>query len=197
MRIGGVDRRRDRRQHLLEAVLAVLQFGFGFFALGDVARDLGCADDTPLSVAHRRNGQRNVDQRAILPSAHRFEVVDAFPAADARENRRLLVEPIGRDQDGDRPADDLFGLVAEKPLGALVPCRDDAVEVLADDGVVRGFHDRDEMLRRAFGLLARRFVAYPFDGEAELARDRQCEIDLGGAIGVRPVMVDHEFSDQP
>ena len=49
---------------------------------------------------------------------------------------------VGRHQDGDGLADDLGGGVAQDPLGGLIPARDDAVERLADDGIVGGFDDR-------------------------------------------------------
>ena len=38
-------------------------------------------------------------------------------------------------------ADDLLGGVAVEPLRTLVPTDDDAVEVLADDGIVGRLHD--------------------------------------------------------
>ena len=40
------------------------------------------------------------------------------------------------------PADDLFGGVAVQLLGASIPARDRAVEILADDGVLGRFDDR-------------------------------------------------------
>jgi hypothetical protein len=86
--------------------------------------------------------------------AHGLVVVDAFTAADARENSRLLVEQIRRNQDGDRPADDLRGFVSEQALGSAIPGPDDSIEILADDGVVGGFDDRGEVLGRLLGALA-------------------------------------------
>ena len=60
---------------------------------------------------------------------------------------------LGRHQDGDVPADDLVGGVAEDPLGAPVPARDDAVEGLGDDGIVGRFDDGREHLPEFLGPL--------------------------------------------
>ena len=55
---------------------------------------------------------------------------------------RILVEAVGWNDDRDRLADSLVCRIAEKALGALIPGRDDAVEGLADDRIVRGLDDR-------------------------------------------------------
>ena len=54
----------------------------------------------------------------------------------------------GGNDEGDVAADGLLGGVAEEPLGRRVPALNDAVERLADDGVVRGFDDRREQAGR-------------------------------------------------
>ncbi len=69
------------------------------------------------------------------------------PRPDPRQDARLLLMPIEWDQNGDRLADHLFRGITEQRLRAGVPCRDDAVEVLRQDGVVRRFHDRRQTLR--------------------------------------------------
>ena len=74
-------------------------------------------------------------------------MIDLFAAADAREDVRLFVEPVRRDQDRDRLADRFLGGVPENTFGGGIPGADDSIEVLADDGVVRGFHDGNELLR--------------------------------------------------
>jgi len=68
-------------------------------------------------------------------------VVDALTGAQAREDGGFFLEPVGRDEDGDRFADHLVGQVAEDARRTLVPRDDDAFEVLADDGVIRGRYD--------------------------------------------------------
>src|SRR4029077_4090556 len=136
---------------------------FRSLALGDVAPDLRGADDCTFSVRRGRNRQRNIDQAAVLMPAHGLVVVDGFTAADARENSRLLVEPIRRNQDGDRPADALRGFVSEQALGPAIPGPDDSVEILADDGVVGGFDDRGELLGRLLRALALRQIKHESD----------------------------------
>ena len=49
-------------------------------------------------------------------------------------------------QQRDRPANHLFSLVTVNMLRALVPVSDDAVEILADDRVLRGIDDQREAI---------------------------------------------------
>ena len=98
-------------------------------ALGDVSRDLRSPDDPAARVLHGRDGERNVDQASVLAPADRFVVVDALAAADALQDARLLIEPTGRHEHGDRLANRFQGGVPKEPLGAAIPTGDDAVEV--------------------------------------------------------------------
>ena len=76
------------------------------------------------------------DQPTVLPEPDRLEVVHRLPLPEPRQDDRLFLEVIRRDQEGDRPSHRLGGRVAEEPLRALVPGGDNAVEVLAHDRVV-------------------------------------------------------------
>ena len=78
-------------------------------------------------------------------------MVDALAATDAVENRGFLILPFQWNQNSDGLADDFFGEVAENPFRTLVPARDEAIKVLADDCVVAGFNDGGEPA----GLLSR------------------------------------------
>jgi hypothetical protein len=52
--------------------------------------------------------------------------------------------PIDRHEERNGLPDHLFDFVAEQSFGARVECRNDPVEVCADDGIVRGFdHSRE------------------------------------------------------
>ena len=64
-------------------------------------------------------------------------MINALPTAHAFDDFWFFINAICRDQDRDRLADDLFGPIAEQPLGTAIPACDDAVEVLADNRVVR------------------------------------------------------------
>src|SRR5215510_407509 len=68
-------------------------------------------------------------------------MVYLFAAPDAFQNTRLLIRAIRRYQNHDGLTDGLFSRIAEQLLRAFVPTHDDAVQVLADDGVVRRFDD--------------------------------------------------------
>ena len=52
---------------------------------------------------------------------------------------------IGWNEDCDRLTDHVICSVAEQALRSLVPAFNNAVEVFADDGVIRSFDDRDEL----------------------------------------------------
>ena len=121
--------------------------------LGDVSRDLRRADDLAVDVLHRRHGDRDVDQFAVLALPHGVEGRDPLSAPQAGDDAVLLFISIGAHQERDALADRLFRGVAEDPLGALVPTRDHSVEGLADDRVVGDFDDEGEALRRRHGLL--------------------------------------------
>ena len=94
-----------------------------------VTRDFRRADNLPARVADRRDGQRNVDAASILVLPDGLEVIDPLAAVNLLEDRGLFVETVGRDDNGDRPADNLFGRKAEKVLCFLVLAEDHAIEI--------------------------------------------------------------------
>src|SRR5207253_2160359 len=100
------------------------------------------------AVSHRRDGQRDVDERAVLAPPHGLEVLHRFAAAETLQDTLLLLAPVGRNDEEDRLADRLGRRVAEELLGRPVPRRDGAVQRLADDRVVGRFHDGSESRRR-------------------------------------------------
>src|SRR5262245_52918723 len=97
-------------------------------ASGDVAGDLRRADDSAVGVLQRRYGEGDIDRIAVLVPAYGLVVIDVLAAPDTRQDFRFLIRAVGRNQDGDRPADRLFGGIAEQALRAAIPARDDAVE---------------------------------------------------------------------
>ena len=116
-------------------------------AVADVAGDFRRADDTAGIVANRRDRQRNRDQRAVLALTNRFEVSDGLAGPDAGEDHVLLGLAIGRNDHANRLADGFSRGVAEHALGGPIPGSDDAVQVLADDGVVGRFDDSGEVAK--------------------------------------------------
>jgi hypothetical protein len=110
-------------------------------ALGDVAGDLGCADDLPGRVAQRRHGQRNVEPAAVLGDPHSFVVADVLAPPQLAQDGLFFGVQLGRDDAGDRLANHLVGGVAEHAHGPAVPGRHPAFQRFADNGVVGGFDD--------------------------------------------------------
>ena len=137
VRSGRPDDVRHGIGEIAEARLALQQSLLGALVLADVAGNLGGADDPPALIVDRRNRQGYVDQTAILAPPHRLEVLDLLPSPDALQNRRHLALVIGRGQNRDRTPDHFLGGIPEKPLGRRIPARDDAIQSLAHDRVVR------------------------------------------------------------
>ena len=107
---------------------------------------LRCAHHRAARVANGRDRQRHVDAAAILRDAHRLVVVDALSAPLPRKDVGLLASKLRRNQSTDRRPNHLGRRVAEDPFGAGIPGLDDAVQVLADDGVVRRLDQRSQAL---------------------------------------------------
>src|SRR5260370_3289831 len=66
---------------------------------------------------------------------------DTLAPPDACKYSRFFVASFRRNDYGDPLADRFFGRIAEEPLRAPVPARDDTVEVLRHDGVLGGLDD--------------------------------------------------------
>src|SRR5665213_863937 len=65
--------------------------------------------------------------------------------------------------------DGLFRGIAEKPLGALVPAQDSAVQVGSNDAIVRGFYDGCQECPHLFRMLAFRDVLRNPDKSSRVA----------------------------
>src|ERR1700687_755129 len=155
----------------------------GFLELGDVPGNLGSPDDPALRVPDRRDGQGYVDKGSILASAQGFEVLNPLAPPDLFENDRFFVLAVGRDYESNWADDRLIRAIAEKPLGALVPAEDHAVEVLGQDGVFGGFDDGGVMLGHPVAQLQPwhrlgRFRS-SVGNESGTGRDAQCSIVAG------------------
>ena len=105
-------------------------------ALGNIASYFRCTDDAAMLIFHRRDGQRDIEQRAVFALADGFEVIHTFTTLQAAQDVRFFLQALGRNQNSDWLSDRLFSGIAEQTLSAVVPASNDAVEILADDGVV-------------------------------------------------------------
>jgi len=113
----------------------------GTLAFRDVAHDLRSADDVPARVADRRYRERDVEPAAVLRDAHGFEVLDALATPKRRKDAGLLVQPIPRQQDRNRAADDLALSIPEQTFSRRVERADDTAQVLAYNRVLGRVHD--------------------------------------------------------
>src|SRR5213592_2559015 len=72
------------------------QVALGFLLLGNVARDLGSADDSASGVLDGRDGEGNVNQRLIFAAANGLIMGVQFATADTFEQLALFVRPVRR-----------------------------------------------------------------------------------------------------
>ena len=114
---------------------------FGRFAVGDVPHNLGRPDDPACLILDGRDGQGNPDGLAVAPQPYRVEVFDPLSGFQGRYDPILFGGPVGGDDEGDVTPHGLLCRIAEDPLGGGVPALDDAVQRLADDGILRRLDD--------------------------------------------------------
>src|SRR5205807_9690367 len=110
----------DRSGDLLQQVEARqlgLHLDFRELAVGDVPGNLGCADDAPLAVPDRGDGDGNIHFPSIFSDPYRLEVIGRFTARNSSQDSRLLARALRRDQHGHRLAHRLLRGIAEYPFG--------------------------------------------------------------------------------
>ena len=140
---------------LLQIVVRAPEVIFHTLPAGDIADDFRGSNDFAISVPDRRNRKRYVEEGPAFAAANRLELFDSFLSApQPRQNLAVLHRAGLRHQHRDGLPYDFVGLVAEHPLGALVPAHDDAVQVLTDDGVIGRIHDRRQELDAALHTCA-------------------------------------------
>jgi hypothetical protein len=101
------------------AAVLLPQRRLGLFALDDVAGDLRRPDNLAGGALDRRDGQRHVHPATVLAQPLRLEILDRLAPPDPSHDRRQFVGVVGRDEQGQRLADDLPGGVAVQPLGPV------------------------------------------------------------------------------
>ncbi len=87
-------RKGDLRQKRVPA-RGLFSERLGAFAIGNLSRDFGGADDFALGIANRRDRQRDRDEGAALGPANGLEMIDALAGPDRPRAR-------GPPPDGDR-----------------------------------------------------------------------------------------------
>src|SRR5690348_12034040 len=96
-------------------------------------------------------------------------MVDILAAPDTADDLRLFPQPVVRDHHRDVPAYRLICPIAEQAFRACVPGHDGAVEIFADDGVVRRFDYGDELAGCTFRPLTGIFEAHSVQRKTELS----------------------------
>src|SRR5688572_13892922 len=97
-------------------------------------------------------------------------MIHTLAAPEPFQNLWFFVKPFGRDQYGYGLPDRLLRRVAEQSFRASVPAGDDAIKVLADNGIVAGIDNCAEQRRSQRGMLS--LMLLLFGGVASLRRDQ-------------------------
>src|SRR5437588_4650815 len=159
---------RQGLRHALDQVSTVRQIGqrvvqrrvqqllLDTLALRDIVGNRRGADDLAVRVEDRRDGERDLDVRAVLAHPGRLF---ALAALHALEDAAYLVDAVWGSEQGDRLPDHLLGGVPVQAGRGRVPAGDDPVYRLADDGVLGGLHHRLELRQGQLGHFALRDVA--------------------------------------
>src|SRR5262245_61732897 len=95
--LAATDGSRDLMQQAETSELSV-GFGFGGFAVGDVAQDGGGADDFAEVVTHRSSGYGNIDSRSVPANSHCFDVSDSLALREPFENGHFLGTALDGDE---------------------------------------------------------------------------------------------------
>src|SRR5579863_2708804 len=115
-----------------------------------------------LSILDGRNRHGNIQQSPVFSFADGFEMINALPPSEGCENTSLFFETVWRDDQSNMLANRFFGSVTKNSLCGFVPIDDDAVEILRDNGILRGFDDGSEATLYLLGSLALANVAVRF-----------------------------------
>nr|GEU28338.1 hypothetical protein [Tanacetum cinerariifolium] len=129
---------------LEQRFLGLRQRVLGQPALGDVARDLGKADQGAVRVVHRVDHHAGPEAGAVLAHAPAFVLEAALRRLRQHLRRAAGCAVFGRIKAGKMLADDFRLRIPLEALRARVPAADDAVGRQHVDGVVA--HARDEQL---------------------------------------------------
>ena len=129
------------------ASFARAHLSLGPFPIGDVPCKLRRADDHAGRVLDRRRRDRDLQQTPGLGPSHGLEIIHALAAPNPAQDLVLLVLAIVWNQPLDGGPHHLLGRVSENAFGTSVPGFDDAVQIPADDGVVRRFDNRRQSTR--------------------------------------------------
>ena len=79
-----------------------------------------------------------------LGDADGFEVIDTLASTQALQNLSFFFPQLGRNEEGDGASNGLFQREFKDSCGCRIPAGDDSVEILGDDGIVRGCDDGGE-----------------------------------------------------
>jgi hypothetical protein len=116
----------------------------GVGTLGNVAGDLGDAEDGAAGVNDGREAKRDEDLPPILVFTGDEGVVDATSVAEGFEEEVDALLLSGPGEEGAWLANGLLGFVAKDASGGGVPGGDGAAERHAEDGIVRGLDNGGE-----------------------------------------------------
>src|SRR6202011_2747076 len=102
-----------------------MERGLHLLLLRDVPKNLRSAYYLSTLIFDRGDSERNIDVISIFLDAHRLKVLKPFAGPYLRQNQSLVAQEFWRNDQRDRPADNLFRLIAKDTFRALVPSSHD------------------------------------------------------------------------
>ncbi len=140
----------DVSRHLL----AFKQRFLRFLSRGNIARNLGGADDRSRLRPDRRDAEGHIDLPSIFAGANGFVVIDFFATSYSVQGGVSFAPQIAGNDDIDAIADRFPGGKSEHAFRGRIPAGDDAIEGFGHDCIVGRFHGCDEELLALEGATA-------------------------------------------
>ena len=105
-------------------------------ALGDIARNLGCAYDVACAIPHRGYRNGDIDGLIVLSPSDGLKMINRFPALDEVHDSAFFLQTVGRNHREYGTAYDLPRAVSKNPVSTSIPPGYDSIEILDNDCIV-------------------------------------------------------------
>src|ERR1700722_7611392 len=134
----------DRRGHTARGrKLFCLNYqAFHPLPIRHISGDLRGPNHSTGLVPDRRNRHRHAKSLAALLNSDGVVMIDSAPGSELSEDLVFLILEFLRNEPQNRLSYHLLRGVTEHPECSFVPSLDDTVQILADDGVLRGIDNR-------------------------------------------------------
>src|SRR5262249_4854356 len=102
-----------------------------------VVTDARSRDDLSLTVAYRRQAERDADEYSVFANPFGIVLSDLFAQPDPLQQRLVFESAVLRHDDRDSLSDRVLRRITVNAFGRSVPRQNGAIDTLANDRVVR------------------------------------------------------------